>query len=509
MIPEPDPELCRSLAADLADASYTAARLRGMWGVEADAALGRGRALPARRAVRGSVVPAAVLARMFCLGETVPRALAESAAPRTGLAGLRALGLVAVADDGVSPRAALRPQPYVDDLGAGEWWVASDLDEALLPGPLPEDHVLGVGGASMTLAGLQLPTPAGRVLDIGTGCGIQALRARRYCADVVATDVSESALRYARLNALLNGAPGIETRHGSLFAPVRGELFDRIVSNPPFVITPRAAGVPSYEYRDAGLEGDALVEAVVAGAGAHLTPGGTAQLLGNWEYRDGLDGLDRVRGWVERSPVPLDAWVIERERLDPIAYAELWIRDGGTVPGTDAYERLLGAWLDDFDRRGVREVGFGYVLLRRRRDGMPPLGRYERVSSPAAEGSLGAHLGACLTARDDQVRRDDDGLAASVARVAPDVTEARHHVPGAADPSVIELRRGGGFGRVRQVDPALAGLVGACDGDLALGPLIGAVADLLEVDGEALRADLLPKVRELIDDGFLLLEARL
>ena len=46
-------------------------------------------------------------------------------------------------------------------------------------GPLPEDHVLGVGGASLTLASLQLPTPAARGLDIGTGCGIQALRARR------------------------------------------------------------------------------------------------------------------------------------------------------------------------------------------------------------------------------------------------------------------------------------------------------------------------------------------
>jgi methylase of polypeptide subunit release factors len=42
--------------------------------------------------------------------------------------------------------------------------------------------VLGVGGASLTLAGLQLPTSAARVLDVGAGCGIQALRARRYAA---------------------------------------------------------------------------------------------------------------------------------------------------------------------------------------------------------------------------------------------------------------------------------------------------------------------------------------
>jgi methylase of polypeptide subunit release factors len=508
VIPVPDPTLCAALAADLAEASYTAARLRGLWGVAADEAWGRGRTLPARRALAGSQAPAATLARLFCLGESVSREDVDAALPRTRVAGLHALGLTALGDDGlVHPLASVRPQAYVDDQGAGEWWVASDLDEAVLRGPLPEDHVLGVGGASMTLAGLQLPTPAARVLDVGTGCGIQALRARRVADRVVATDISEGALRFTRMNALINGVPGIDARAGSLFAPVAGEVFDRIVSNPPFVITPRREGVPAYAYRDGGLVGDALVKAFVRGVGAHLVDGGTAQLLGNWEYRDGSggDGLERVRAWVEKSGVPLDAWVIERERLDPIAYAELWIRDGGTVAGSDAYDELLGAWLDDFTHRGVREVGFGYVLLRRRRPGMPALGRYERVATAVSEGSLGAHLAACLEAHDRQVVLDDAGLAASTLRVAPDVTEARHLVPGAADPSVIELRQGGGFGRTLSVDPALAGVVGACDGDLPLGTLIDAVADLLEVEAGMLRADLLPRVRGLIDDGMLLL----
>ena len=87
--------------------------------------------------------------------------------------------------------------------------------------------------------------------------------------------------------------------------------------------------------------------------------------------------------------------------------------------------------------------------------------------------------------------------------VAPDVTEARHHLPGAEDPTVIELRQGGGFGRALGVDPGLAALVGACDGDLPVGVLVDAIADLLEVDAAALRADLLPRVRELAFIGFL------
>ncbi len=61
---------------------------------------------------------------------------------------------------------------------------------------------------------------------------------------------------------------------------------------------------------------------------------------------------------------------------------------------------------------------------------------------------------------------------------APDVTEARHLLPGNDDPSVIELRQGGGFARTVNVDPALAGFVGACDGELTVVQIASALADL-------------------------------
>ena len=460
----------------------------------------------------------AVLARLLFLGVPTSRASVDRVLVRTGAGGLAALGLAEIDGDEVLPRALVRPQDFADDgAGAaagddtgertGQWWIASDLDEAALGGALPIGHVLGVGGASLTLAGLQLPTHAERVLDLGTGCGIQALRARRFAERVVATDVSERALAFTRLNALLNGVDGIETRLGSLFEPVRGEVFDRVVSNPPFVITPRVAGVPEYEYRDAGLAGDDLVAAFVTGVGEVLAPGGTAQLLGNWEYRDGADGVGRVRAWVDASPVPLDAWIVEREQLDPLAYAELWVRDGGTAPGTPGYGALVQAWLADFAARGVTAVGFGYLLLRRVPEGAdaPALRRFERLTQPigAREGGLGAHLAAALEASDALSALDDDALAAARLVVAGDVTEARHHLPGAEAPSVIELRQGGGFARTLEVDPALAALVGASDGELPVGVLVDAIADLLEVDAAALRADLLPRVRELAVMGFL------
>ena len=491
--------LCRALAHDLRSAEFSGAALRRAWGTGADDAVARGLRGPAERALGERRDALAVLGRLWGLGLEVDRDDAAAALPTLGLDGAVALGLVVIVGDRVAPAVLVRPQPFADGEGEVEWWIASDLDEAAVGGPLPEDHVLGVGGASQTLAKLQLTWRGGVALDLGTGCGIQALRLRRLVPRVIATDISERALRFTRLNALLNDVDGIETRRGSLFDPVSDETFDRVASNPPFVITPRTAGVPAYEYRDAGLEGDALVAAVVSGVAFRLAPGGVAQSLGNWEYRRGGSGLDRVRDWIDPS---LDAWIIEREVLDPLAYAELWVRDGGTVPGTPAYARLIDAWLDDFARRGVTGIGFGYVLLRRPLAGAPTLARYERVAG-GGESTFGPHLAACLENHDRAALLDDEGLASATLRVSPDVTEARHHRPGEESPSVIELRQGGGFARTIEVDSALAALVGACDGDLAVGALVDAIAQLLEVDAEDLRADVLPRVRELVVTGFL------
>jgi len=502
VLPEPDAATCAALADDLRAAGFTSEQLRAAWGESADDATGRELRAPALRALGARTDPLAVLGRLLALGVPQPSAAVHTALPSCGVEGLAWLGLATVSGDTVHPAALVRPQSFGDATGDGEWWVASDLDEMALGGPLPEDHVLGVGGASLTLATLQMPTAASRVFDLGTGCGIQALRARRFADAVVATDVSERALRFTRLNALLNGVDGIDTRLGSLFEPVAGERFDRVVSNPPFVITPRAEGVPAYDYRDGGRVGDALVEAVVTGVGEVLAPGGVAQFLANWESKDGVDGLERVRAWVEASPVPLDAWVVERERLDPLGYAELWIRDGGTVPTSDRFARLVDAWLDDFEARGVTGVGFGSVLLRRA-EGSPTLARYERVGTVTGPGALGGHIADVLAAHDRIATLDDAELSARVLRTASDVTEARHHMPGAEDPMVIELRQGSGYGRTVGVDPGLAALVGACDGDLAVGVLIDAIAQLMEVDAVDLRADLLPRVRELIATGFL------
>ena len=97
--------------------------------------------------------------------------------------------------------------------------------------PLRPDHVLGVGGASTTLARWTPRRPVGRALDIGTGCGVQAFHLATHArCGRSATDTSRAVPAGGRLNAGLNAAAEdgpfagrtLDLRRGSLLEPVSG-----------------------------------------------------------------------------------------------------------------------------------------------------------------------------------------------------------------------------------------------------------------------------------------------
>lgn len=549
-----DPVLVARLRADLHGSGFTVEGVERALGPVAAAALHREQALPALRASAptaqglhqpGAASPAVLtLTRLFVLGRPVPAADLDAALPTLGSSGASGLGLVSLGEDpptgstgAVTPRRAsvaglvvyplvdLRPYSAHDARGPVDWWLASDLGELATNGRLAADHVLGAGGASITLAQVSVRSPRLRVLDLGTGCGIQALHASRHAEAVVATDISERALRFAAFNAALDGVT-LDLRLGSMLEPLAGEEFDLVVSNPPFVITPRVAAgtagsesepdpssaaregttpavIPAYDYRDGGRAGDDLVRDLVTGVGAVLAPGGVAQMLGNWEHRAGEAWTDRVGRWLDESG--LDGWVVQREVLDPAEYAETWIRDGGTTPEREpeAWASAYGAWLDDFASRDVEAIGFGLVLLRRPLPGEPVTLRRLEEHTGSVRQPLGAHLEASLAAHLWLETLDDAALVAERLVVAADVTEERFYTPGAADPNIVILRQGDGLGRGVHCSTSLAALVGACDGELTVGQIVAAIASIVEVSAAELVAELLPAVRGLVRDGFL------
>ena len=526
--PAATPEQAASLRADLADSGWGVEAVAALLGEAADAALRREIRLPALRAVRAALAdgpapsPVAVLTALFMLGEPVPATALDAALPRTAAAGAAAIGLVGEPDGAGCVRALvdLRPHEAVDDAGEVRWWVTSDLGELVTGRALAPDHVLGVGGAGLTLAGLTPRTRVRTALDLGCGCGIQTLYLLRHAEHVVATDISARALAFTAFNAALagvsvTGAPDagsepvlgsgrLELLRGSLLEPVVGRRFDLIASNPPFVLTPpavREAGLPLMEYRDAG---GPILPGLVAGLGEHLEPGAVAVMLGNWEHRGTGSWRDAVAAWV---PEELDAWVIERELQDPVEYATMWLRDGGLTPERDAegFDAALEAWIDDFEARDVRGVGFGYLIVHRPRRPREPWHLLEEVTT-SGQGVLGPHVAEVLEVREQLAGLDDEAVADLHPLLAPDVTEERHLIPGAAEPTVILLRQGGGLGRALRASTAVAALAGVADGELSVGQVASAVAALSELnaaDGAALRVEMVEAARHLLTTGFL------
>ena len=466
------------------------------------------------------------------------------------------------APDCVSPP-SLHRAAAVDAQRRDDVLIASDWGElaGAIPGP---DHIMPVGGATRTLAALAAYGADERVLDVGTGCGYHAILAALCGARVTATDVSARALGYARFNAALAGAE-IDFRRGSLLEPVRGprsdpadavdsadswsaahERYDVVVSNPPFVITPEAARADGVRtYRDGGREGDSLLAELVGELRGVLVPGGRAWMLGNWEIKASdaapdrslgsasdlscdaapdrpLDAVpDWARGPAAWIPDGLDAWVIQREVLAPPDYAEMWLRDGGQTPRDRGYEKAYAAWLDDFERRGVIGVGMGYISVRAPEEELGdwnawdwdaagsnsedsakrrPWRRFEELSGPAPIDLHGYVEG--VWAHRDLLRAGDSALLA--ARLDCRGVEHRLHSPGQAEPFILKLAQAAGFAAEVQVTSAVAGVVGACDGELTLGALCDAVAQLLGEPAEDVRTEVLPAVRELVGLGILI-----
>ncbi|MFJ9931053.1 methyltransferase [Streptomyces misionensis] len=488
------PETTARLRDALLAASFTADGLLDLLGAPAYAALARSETVPALRATRGDT-PLETLVRLFLLQQPVARAWVAAVLPVEEA--VEAGWLTRVGGDEVAATVDVRPY---GGPGGEDWFIVSDLGCAVGGaggiGQRAEGVVLGVGGASTTLAGITVRTPVAAALDLGTGSGIQALHASRHATRVTATDLNPRALHITALTLALSGAPAAELREGSLFEPVRDdEKFDLIVSNPPFVISPGAR----LTYRDGGMGGDDLCRSLVQQAGERLNEGGFAQFLANWQHVAGEDWQDRLRSWVPRG---CDAWIVQREVQDVTQYAELWLRDAGDHRGDPAdYQARYDAWLDEFEARKVRAVGFGWITLRRTGAAEPSV-TVEEWPHPV-EQPLGDTIRAHFDRLDYLREHDDAALLASHFRLVGEVVQEQVGLPGAEDPEHVVLRQHRGMRRATKVDTVGAGFAGVCDGSLSAGRILDAIAQLMGEDSVRLRDQTPAQIRLLVEQGFL------
>ena len=183
--------------------------------------------------------------------------------------------------------------------------------------PRPETELLvelalqRCGRVAAPPPGTHRPAPCGRipqqgawrVLDLGTGSGAIALNIAhaRPDAEVVAVDASAAALEVAQFNMQRLNLGNVRLLHSDWFSALRGERFDMIVSNPPYIAAGDAhlaQGDVRFEPRTAltsGTDGLDDIRRICTQAKAHLNPNGWLLL------EHGYDQAAQVRALLQQS----------------------------------------------------------------------------------------------------------------------------------------------------------------------------------------------------------------
>ncbi|MBL0512881.1 peptide chain release factor N(5)-glutamine methyltransferase [Aeromonas media] len=199
----------------------------------------------------------------------------------------------------------LAGEPIAHLIGEREFWTLPLKVSPATLIPRPDTEVL------VEQALVRLPAGPCALLDLGTGTGAiaLALKSERPDADVWAVDRMPDAAALARVNSAALGLP-IEVRDGSWFAPLAdAPRFAMIVSNPPYIdgADPHLdEGDVRFEPRSALVadeQGLADIRLIIAGAPAHLCPGGWLLLEHGWEQGAAVRQLLLQQGYCQVETV--------------------------------------------------------------------------------------------------------------------------------------------------------------------------------------------------------------
>jgi methylase of polypeptide subunit release factors len=466
----PDSGALEGVRGALARVGYTEQRVRAALGPRPPLPQNRREVHLRRLSEAGEL---GTLIRLFRVGETVDRVDAERAFAGADLDALVDAGLLEQTNDVLSARVKLTPA-----LGL---ILAHDRADTRMPASW---HVI-LGSASRTLAALTTRVPVESALDLGTGCGVQALLAAAHAKRVVATDVSERALTFGRINAALNGIENVEWRQGDLFAPVADERFGLVVSNPPFVVSPDTGVV----FRDSEMPGDEISRHVVREAGAHLEDGGHATILCSWICPTDDDWSVPLRRSVAAG---CDAILLQFTSARPLAYAAMW---------TEELER----WLRYYREEGIEWISTGAAILRRR----PPGGHvvaYQATGAPRLNAS--DQLLRIFAAHDDlsEAGSDDERLLEERFRlVGHRLRQEATYRDGSYTVELTGVEIDGSPLNVRVETDALHSLA-RLDGPSSLREVIDRAARETGLDRDQIARATLTTVRRLYERGFLVRE---
>jgi carbamoyltransferase len=343
----------RSLAQSLLEIGYTAPALAQLLGAttiyEPDLL-----AFPffGRRAANGSHLGAA--ARLFLLEDALSPAEAATFLGTDLVDALIEVDLLTtLADDSLRSVVNLFP--------VGELLLATD--PVFFRESLPFDcgagrEVYYVGRDSFDLAEALPRDKFEHALDLCTGSGVQALCASARTKAVIGVDVNARAVRFARVNALMNGIDNATFVDGDLFSPVVGRRFDLVIANPPFVAAPM--GERSF-YRDGGPLGDHVLRNLMAGLSDYLAPNGEAYIITQFVRRPNEEQVLATT----LGGLGFDVLILDLAHYDVRTFVAYHAHGSLLHGGWVEYAAEVDRWLDHASVHGIETLSYSIVAIRR------------------------------------------------------------------------------------------------------------------------------------------------
>lgn len=281
------------------------------------------------------------------------------------------------------------------------------------------DYVMGIGGSTSSLGMQMIRRRSRATLDLGCGCGTLGFLASKFSDRVVLADRSSRALEMARFNVALNNLRNVEVIETDFFSGVKGRVFDLIISNPPFVISPGR----TFIYRDGGMEGDGVTQTVVKGCCEHLSDGGFAHVLCNWAHYKGRPWEQRLAEWTQGAQT--DMLVLRTHTRDPVEYAMQWLSETERHLTTEQMWTRLEEWVSAYRSQEIEAISGGLISLHKSGG---RAGWFDADTSPEqGAGYTGDHLAQMFAARDYLVEiGGEGGLLNRRLRCSPTMRLSQH-----------------------------------------------------------------------------------
>jgi Methyltransferase small domain len=427
-----------------------------------------------------------LLVRWFCVGVPAQWATAQALVPKPVLVLLLQAGMLVRDGETLVPQVMLTP--------CDEYLFAADTAARMESDT--GDVVLWPNPTTRLLHQFAMRRSVEATLDLGAGCGIQAVLAAHHSGQVTATDLNPRGKEFGDFNARLNGAANIEYITGDTFQPVEGRTFDVILANPPFFVTPSSGQL----YCENSMDLDLYCRRVVREAPQYLTEGGNLQMVFEWVAVRGQSWQERLAEWLVESGC--DAWILHTYARGAAAYARERIRQ--TSHQAIDESQALSQWLEYYGRHGVEEIHGGILTLRRRsgrnwiRVEEMPLAPTEPFGDSVGDAFAGFDYLTCQASPDE--------LLQSRPKLSPhaQLEQLLRQVDGRWQPIGMKLSLARGIPSSLRLEPSVAEFVGRLDGTASLGELADELARRVQTDPARVRQECSGIIRKLVERRFLL-----